>query len=64
MTTNQRNDDTEKVNQGDAHPDASGFIQNSPDARGFAPGKEDKESDGMWHSNHPDSHGWKHSSTK
>ena len=64
MTTEKNEDTIKKEKEGDAHPDASGFIQNKPDARGFAPGKKTKKPDGMWHSNHPDAHGWNHSSTK
>jgi len=55
---------TRKVRRRDAHPDASGFIQNHPDASGFAPGEQPEKPDGKWHSDHPDAHGWHHSSTK
>ena len=45
---------TREVRRRDAHPDASGF----------APGEQPEKPDGMWHSDHPDAHGWHHSSTK
>ncbi|XLQ20431.1 MAG: hypothetical protein ACKUBY_01460 [Candidatus Moraniibacteriota bacterium] len=64
-TTTENPDMIKKVlRQEDAHPDASDFIQNHPDARGFAPGKQSTEPNGLWHSHHADAHGWCHSSTK
>ena len=48
---------------GHAIPDAHGWVQDHPDARGFAPGKVPEAADGKWRSDHPDAHGWHHSSS-
>jgi hypothetical protein len=47
----------------EVHPDASGFVQNSPDARGFECGEKSPGADGKWRSNYPDANGFYHSPT-
>lgn len=65
MTTKKEKEKEASITAVNAHPDAHGWIQDKPDALGFVSGgrKEEKGTDGKWHSEHPDAHGWVYSSS-
>lgn len=62
--TKESSGTTSEMRQEDAYPDEAGFIQNYPDDRGFAPGKQPEKADGKWRSSYPDENGWYSSSTE